>query len=328
MATAECRARSRSPRRTSVKELLGTRPIINNIPFMKKEYLDCSQNFKAGKGDVFISTYPKTGTTWMQQICHQLRSGGHTDFDEISEESIVPWLEVGPAIGIDISLPQTAAPRVFKTHQTLQSMSHMEVDGAKYLCVVRDPIAALLSQFKFGMSMNEPSATDTRDVNKYVRQANITRGGEGESTRQPTFGSTIWEFYTEFWKCRKQPNVLVIVYENMRKDLSSQLDRIADFLGLPTVTDELRQKVLDLSSMEWMSKNDEKFDDHHMEVRLQKLGMGEKFKAAKKIGLDINDGVTVTTMTPETIDMINSTWKEVVTPVTGHETYTDMIAQL
>ena len=32
----------------------------------------------ARANDVYISTYAKSGTTWMQQIVHQLRSGGDT----------------------------------------------------------------------------------------------------------------------------------------------------------------------------------------------------------------------------------------------------------
>ena len=37
------------------------------------------------QGDVFVCTYPKCGTTWMTQICHQLRTGGDEAFGEITE---------------------------------------------------------------------------------------------------------------------------------------------------------------------------------------------------------------------------------------------------
>jgi hypothetical protein len=35
-------------------------------------------------GDVFITSWAKCGTTMMQQMFHQLRTGGDMDFDDIS----------------------------------------------------------------------------------------------------------------------------------------------------------------------------------------------------------------------------------------------------
>ena len=49
-------------------------------------------NFIARPSDVLITTPPKAGTTWMQQILHQLRTGGDTTFASIDD--VVPWLEI------------------------------------------------------------------------------------------------------------------------------------------------------------------------------------------------------------------------------------------
>merc|ERR1719277_20495 len=107
------------------------------LPFATEELVAAAESFEAQQGDVMIVTYPKTGTTWCQQLCHQLRTGGHTDFEEISEERIVPWLEVSPSVGIDASLPQVASPRCFKTHQMLSALTFLEGAGSRYICVVR-----------------------------------------------------------------------------------------------------------------------------------------------------------------------------------------------
>ena len=53
-----------------------------------------SKNFKPRTDDVIITTFHKTGTTWMQQICHQLRTKGKgTDSKEITE--VMPWIDFG-----------------------------------------------------------------------------------------------------------------------------------------------------------------------------------------------------------------------------------------
>ena len=48
-------------------------------------------HFHPRKSDVLIVTGPKSGTTWMQQILHQLRAGGDDCFESI--DRVVPWLE-------------------------------------------------------------------------------------------------------------------------------------------------------------------------------------------------------------------------------------------
>ena len=68
----------------------------------------------ARQDDVIIAPYGKCGTTMLQQMFHQLRTGGDMDFDDISR--VVPWIETAPALGIDCNAPQRATPRGFKSH--------------------------------------------------------------------------------------------------------------------------------------------------------------------------------------------------------------------
>ena len=66
-------------------------------------------NFKPRPSDVLIVTPPKCGTTWMQQIVHQLRTGGDMAFHEISE--VVPFIEFAHAMHVDLEAEQTKNPR-------------------------------------------------------------------------------------------------------------------------------------------------------------------------------------------------------------------------
>jgi hypothetical protein len=264
----------------------------------------------------------------MQQICHQLRTGGHTDFDEISEERVVPWFELGPALGMDVTLPQLAAPRCFKSHQRLSALAHLEASGCKFLCVVRDPEASLKSYFKFLLAKQHPD-TESRDVNTFIRSASVMPGTEGR------FGASIWEFYAEYWRCRHLPSVKVVAYEHLRKDAAKELHSVNAFLGLPKLDQERLSTVLELSSMKWMSANDGLFDDHHMGVRLAKRfaakgkGHGKGAPATvKKVGLDVTEEGVVTELTLETRELLVQLWKEHMEHVTGCASYSGMIAQL
>lgn len=83
--------------------------------------------------DVFITPYAKSGTTWLQQIFHTLRTRGDMDFVDIS--SVVPWLEISPMLGIDVTASQRAEPRGFKSHAKFEDLPA----GGKYIVSVRHP---------------------------------------------------------------------------------------------------------------------------------------------------------------------------------------------
>jgi len=64
--------------------------------------------------DVFIVTYPRSGTTWMQMILYQLTTDGDMDFPHIYE--YCPWFERSSrsALGFEAR----PSPRLFKSHLT------------------------------------------------------------------------------------------------------------------------------------------------------------------------------------------------------------------
>merc|ERR1712014_62783 len=106
----------------------------------------------------------------------------------------------------------------------------------------------------------------------------------------------------------------------MREDPESHVVKMAEFMGFPTPSQELREKVLHYSSFEWMAEHDNMFDDHFIEDQLKKTRGGQfGWVSSAKVGLK-GDGAN-TEVNQETKEWLAKRWQDVVTPVTGHETY-------
>ena len=73
-------------------------------------------DFSPRPDDIFVASYPRSGTTWVQFILYQLTTPGDMKFDHISQ--ISPWFERSLALGTmrASDFEAFASPRLFKTH--------------------------------------------------------------------------------------------------------------------------------------------------------------------------------------------------------------------
>jgi len=108
--------------------------------------------------DIIISVPCKSGTTWMMNIVHQIRSGGDCDFSDIYWE--VPWLELIEYPGQPLKellsrwehFPHYIR-RVFKSHVSPPWLPfHKHV---KYVVVARNGFDSLASMIPFCQSMGD-----------------------------------------------------------------------------------------------------------------------------------------------------------------------------
>jgi len=81
---------SKYPRRNltpTIEEIVGKTPYRKFRPVSDEGFAFHINNFNPGQKDVVLNTQPKTGTTWLQVICHFLR-GGDANYEDIYE--VVP----------------------------------------------------------------------------------------------------------------------------------------------------------------------------------------------------------------------------------------------
>ena len=207
-------------------------------------------NFEARSTDVLITTSPKAGTTWMQQILHQCRSGGDTDF--ISIDDVVPWLEL-PRQGktwqqVLADFNQLPDPRVFKTHCTYEQTPG--VNTAKIILSSRDPRDCCVSFYHHIMDMTDGAR----------EQAGINTPQSFDDYFDYWLESEVWfRSVTSWWPHINKPNILWLRYEDMKTDLRTNIERIVHFLDWQ-VSPSQYDLVLEYCSFEWMKTNVEKFN--------------------------------------------------------------------
>ena len=252
------------------------------------------QNFSPRSTDIIITPFGKCGTTWTQQIFHTLRTRGDMDFDDISR--VVPWIETSGSLGLDINAEQVANPRGFKSHLSFDRIPK----GCKYINVIRDPLDAAYSSFKFmeGWYL-EPEAVSPDD---FVSQS-LKRGD-------------YYHHFISWWPQRNNKNVLYLVYEDMKKYLSSNIKKISKFAEIE-LDGELLAITEKHSSFSFMTDFKDRFDDAMLRKQSEEKVLpsgsdSSKVRAGQVGAYDFKN---------ETIAAFSDKWREVVTPVTGFDTY-------
>ena len=88
------------------------------------------------------------------------------------------------------------------------------------------------------------------------------------------FGASLWEYYVEFYKCRNLDSVLVLVFEELAKDLRASLPAIAEFVAVDA-DDARLDRVATMCTKEFMMEHGSKFDESWVFDQLKKVGRME-----------------------------------------------------
>ncbi|XP_062505409.1 amine sulfotransferase-like [Corticium candelabrum] len=268
-------------------------------------------SFTPRPDDVFVTTSAKAGTTWVQQIVHQLRTRGSMDFEEITE--VIPWVEAATDIGIDLEAEQVATPRAFKTHCWYDHCPK----GGKYIVVMRNPRAVAPSLYK--MLAGWWFLPSDIDVNTFVRSFWLARG----KPQSKLENSSYWHFYASWWPHRHDSNVLWLFYEDMLEDHLGSVKKIATFINCGADDEELHQLVVKQSSLEFMKKHVVKYDDHLLKSkRNEAIDVPKDASGAAKVNEGNNEAYKAM-LSPEVIQAIDDAWK-LMEDATGFSCYEDL----
>lgn len=214
-------------------------------------------DFRFREDDVVVSTYAKSGTTWMQQIVGQILFGPDP---ELAVSEMSPWvdLRVPPKA---VKLPEIEAQthrRFLKTHLPVDALVFSS--QAKYIYIARDGRDVVWSMYNHHANANQhwyealndtpgrigpPIERPPEDIRQYFRDW-LDRDGH------PFW--PFWENVRSWWNIRDLPNVKLVHFAEMKRDMPGMMRQIADFLEADV--DPVNWPEIELyCSFDWMKTN-------------------------------------------------------------------------
>jgi len=214
-------------------------------------------DFEFRDNDIFIATYAKSGTTWLQQIISQLIFNGEEGL-EVAEMS--PWvdLRVPPK---EVKLPmmeQQTHRRFLKTHLPIDALVFSP--ESKYIYIGRDGRDVVWSMYNHHVNAND----------LWYQALNDTPGRVGPPIGKPPEsiieyyqdwlnkdGHPFWPFWENvksWWEIRNLPNVYMVHFANLKSDMPSEIKKIAEFLEIEIDPNKWND-ILEHCSFEYMKEH-------------------------------------------------------------------------
>eukprot|EP01064_Diplonema_japonicum_P015400 TRINITY_DN2312_c0_g1_i4.p1 TRINITY_DN2312_c0_g1~~TRINITY_DN2312_c0_g1_i4.p1 ORF type:complete len:328 (+),score=108.06 TRINITY_DN2312_c0_g1_i4:103-1086(+) len=223
--------------------------------FMKKdEVAKVSSGLTLREDEIVVATYPKCGTTWMQQVVLLMLAGG--DKSQIGDVfAQAPWIEMTASIeGTEAVLqakPTVGDRRVWKTHALNAHLPWApESRRAKKIIVTRNPFDAAVSMYHH--VMDSPAAFQYSGewdhfVNLYMTGSSLC--------------GDFWEWH-KGWHAYSQEHpsdTIWVTFEDMKEDLPRVVKQLSTFLSIPLSEEEV-QKVAENAGFTVMKKQFEEQD--------------------------------------------------------------------
>jgi aryl sulfotransferase len=221
-------------------------------------------DFPFRSGDIVISTWPKTGTTWVQMICALLIFQTTELPAPLSELS--PWPDLSK-ISRDEVHAQLAAQehrRIIKTHLPLRDIP---IDPrATYITVGRHPLDSALSFYHQNNNKVLGAADDTLprpeerphpspSARDWLLQWIDTAPGPHIHYH---YLAEMIRHLSAAWTLRHEPNVVLVHYEDLSANLADEMRRIAARLDI-SVPETTWPDLVQAATFKHMQANPDRF---------------------------------------------------------------------
>ncbi|KAJ8669935.1 hypothetical protein QAD02_001194 [Eretmocerus hayati] len=209
------------------------------LPEEYKDFADAIENFEVRDDDVWVCSFPKTGTTWTQEMVWGVTHDN--DFDSSKEDIHIrfPFLEFSGTTSFArvarrekvSDVPSwvlnsvefcngLSSPRHIKSHLPFNLLPRQIRNGErkpKIIYTTRNAKDTCISYYHFFTLLEGHRSTFDQMCQLFV----------GDKVIYGPF----WNHLLGFWEKRHMTNLLLIRFEDMKKDLHAVIKRTASFLG-------------------------------------------------------------------------------------------------
>jgi len=231
---------------------------IKNLIFGR---LKKGRNVEIKATDIMLTSYPKSGNTWLRFLIGNLISDFHINFDNI--EKVIPDIYRTH----NYKLLEFSLPRIMKSHE------YYDPRYKKVVYIVRDPRSVAVSYFHYLKKFKR--IDDNIEFSEYLPRF---INGDYDS-----YGS--WDQNVTSWisvmNDRKQ-QFLLIKYEDLKTNTFHELKNIMVFLGNEFSDKDIR-KAIELSSFKKMKSIEKKkasqnFKDTNLGIAFVRKGSSEEWR--------------------------------------------------
>ncbi|XP_047118661.1 luciferin sulfotransferase-like [Schistocerca piceifrons] len=192
------------------------------------------KNFKVYPDDIWVISYPKSGTTWTQEMVWLIEN--NLDFvtaRRTLQRDRFPFFEVKCALLRDQKTSHPLQmidclkrPRFIKSHLPVDLLpAQLWTVKPKIIYVVRNPKDVAISYYYHHRLMHGYRGNIKTFVEIFL-SGNVAYG-------------PYWRHVLDFWKLRDEPNVLINSFEDMKKDICSVINKMSLFLGRTLKEDQV-----------------------------------------------------------------------------------------
>ncbi|GKA69829.1 flavonol 3-sulfotransferase-like protein [Tanacetum coccineum] len=220
------------------------------------------QSFKARPSDVLLCSSPKTGTTWLKALAFAIVT--REKYDESASPLLttlphecIPFLEKSLEQLEDHNLEQP----LIATHLPYAALPKSVPDSkCKIVYIYRNIKDVIVSHYHY-----------LREIAKLSMEDSPFEEAFDEFCRGISYFGPYWDHILGYWKAylENPGTILFLKYEDLKTDPTSNVKRLADFIGYPFSIEETKagvvENIINMCSFENLSNLEvNKSGTHHL----------------------------------------------------------------